>query len=229
MTKIDIRTVPETFTVWPAAYRLCPVRVPSEDVLSEYGDSDALEQLIALTSPLERHKAGAVPQKEGGGAGTAHSVMAGFSSPYPEWRFSAGKLPHMVVGDCLQAVTEFVCDMYGGFLRDTAQGPCRMNFLLERYSTVGNFKDISDKEVFAGCYEAVDYSVPQMLAQEVAASETAGLLYTAKQGKLLVLTKASAIRFRGNERSFSLEWDGNAFTRIFDYRDMHWRKLRSKK
>ena len=230
MAMLDIRSIPDSFVKWPAAYRLRPVRVPADHALKDYGEDEAgLNELIAFTAPVGRWRDGKITLEQGAEVGTAPEITEGFANPYPEWRFNSRSLPHMVVADTVQAAAEFAVEIYGVFLRDTGQPPCRMNFLMERYTLDGSFKDVTDREVFSGCYSSNDHSVSQQVAADISSSESSGLLYGSESGNIAVVTKAKVLSWRGQERALSFEWNGSAFTRVFDYRDLHWRELGTKK
>ncbi|MCK0070797.1 hypothetical protein [Kordiimonas laminariae] len=230
MVKLDIRSIPDSFLKWPAAYRLKPARVPADHALKDYGEDEAaLDELIGLTAPTGRWQDGKIALEQGTEIGTAPEILEGFANPYPEWRFNPRSLPHMVVGDTIEAAVAFISEIYEAFLRDTNQPPCRMNFLLERYTLEGSFKDVTDREVFPACYSMADHSVSQQVVVDVAGSGNAGLLYEEEGGTVAVITQAKALKWHGQERAVVLDWDGARFTRMFDYRGLYWRDIGTKK
>lgn len=67
--------------------------------------------------------------------------------------------------------------------------------------------------------------MPQQVTQDIAASDHAGLIYDSKSGLVAVITKATALKWHGQERALTLHWNGTEFTQMFDYRDLYWREL----
>lgn len=223
---IDPRSVPRTALDWPAAFRLRPARLPASDPLSLFGEScDDLRLLKDLTSPAARHKSGAVPLPFDVLAGTSEPVLSGFANSLPEWRFADRNTAHMVLGSSIAAAVAVAVEIYGRFMRDTKQAKSTLSFAVERFRLAGSFCDVSDMELFPGCYSDAHYGVPQKLVAALKSENEAGLVFDALAGQAAVILKPELLVFAGNERGLALEWDGARFERVYDYRDMYWRDL----
>lgn len=226
VASIDPRSVPTNNLDWPVAFRLRPARIPDVAPLDIFGEeSDGLEQLRALTSPAARHKSGVVPLPHEFQPGTPDVVVAAFAASLPEWRFAETGLSHMLLGSSVAAAITLAREVYSQFMADTEQKPSVLSFIVERFRVAGGFADVSDEELFPACYTGSDHSAPQRLTRELAEEARAGLVFSVAGGLGAVVLKPDAVSRAGLERGVALEWNGKAFTRAFDYRDMFWRDL----
>jgi len=188
-------------------------------------DSAGLQALIDLTSHTGRHDRDVVPLSFPAPLNMPAAVRAAFAFPAPEWQFSDGTVPHIVVADTLRAAITSATERYGQFLRDTEQGPCTLSFVVERYRLTGDFHTITDREVFAPCYNSADFSVAHALVNSLSTEKANGLIYDCLVGETALVLKPACLSGFNTERSVALDWNGAAFERYYDYRDLHWSRL----
>ena len=224
---IDPRSVPKTRVNWPVAFRLKPAKFPGTAPLSLLV-SDGASQLAALkdtTSPAVRHKLRQVPLPLKVPAGTPTTILSAFASSVPEWRFAARGTPHMVLASSVTAAVSVASEIYSQFMRDTAQKASTLSFVVERFCLAGQFSDICDSETFPACYAGPSITVPQQLVTAINENGEDGLVFDVIGGQAAVALNPATIKNAGLERALALEWNGETFHRLYDYRDMYWRDL----
>lgn len=225
-TVVDPNSIPKRQLTWPAAFRLRPTAIPQNPYAAAVADDEAgIEALIAHCSSIERHNRGLVPLPFPSDLTVPETVLAAFANPAPEWQFAPAGLPHLAVAENAKAAIRMGAETFGQFLKDTDEGPCRVSFVLERFVLKGSFHEITDTEVFSGCYDTVDYTVPHRLVGALHTVEADGLIYARSEGNCAVVLKAGCFSGCASERALALDWDGIGFSRYFDYRDLYWADL----
>ncbi|MBL4836474.1 MAG: hypothetical protein JKY34_02760 [Kordiimonadaceae bacterium] len=229
---IDPQTLDCVAVKWAAAFRLRPMAMPSAPTLAVLGeDEQDLLSLIDVRSPRARHDTGAARHNFTHHALMPSAVRSAFAHPSPEWRFALSATPHMVVCQNIRAAVCTASEQYGQFLKDTEQAACQLSFAMERYVLSGDFFDARDTDTFSACYgpHALDgrASAAQDLVADLGAQGADGLLYTTDEGSCAVVLNPDCVRVYAKERALAMQWDGNEFTRYFDYRDLHWVGLSS--
>jgi len=224
---IDPRSVPRTHAKWAAAFRLKPAKIPGTEPFAFFGQhsEESLTALKNLTSPAARHLSQKVMLQTGIPVGASKSVLSAFASSLPEWRFVARGTPHMVLASTVGGAVAVATEIYGQFMRDTGQKSSMLSFVVERFHLAGTFADVCDSETFISCYDDKENQVPQHLVDALASSDEDGLIYDAGAGLAAVILNPAAITSASNERALALEWNGERFYRVYDYRDMYWRDL----
>jgi hypothetical protein len=224
--QIDLRTVPKHSLDWPACYRLRPFRIPADDTMDSFGeDSSLLQELRLMTAPTARHALGKAVLPTDFPAAVSRQVLAAFATSAPEWRFAQRGRPHLAVSSRISTALATGVEIYGQFMRDTAQPATRMSFILERYRLTATVADVSDQELFPKCYESQDHLPAQELVETVASAGIAAVVYAEKGGQSAVVIDPSALSYSDDERALTFEWDGSHFAQAYDYRDLFWRSL----
>lgn len=226
---IDPRSVPRTMTNWPSAFRLKPAKLPATQPLAQL-EPKGVEKLLSLkdmTSPSARHREKSVLLQHSMPVGAPETVVSAFATSVPEWRFAARGRAHMVLASSIAAAISVASEIYGQFLRDTKQPTSCLSFSIERFCLTGHFADVCERETFPTCYEDQNKEAPQGLVNALSIAGEDGLIFETSAGQAAIVLNPEAITRGGLERAMALEWDGNAFHRAFDYRDMYWRDLSS--
>jgi len=223
---IDPRSVPKVMIDWPVAFRLKPANLPESNSFTAMGKNvEGLRALKNLTSPAARHGSGAVPLPLDVPPGTSRSVVSAFAGSLPEWRFATREMAHMVLAASIPAAIAVAIEIYGQFMRDTSQSASTLSFQVERFHLKGKFADVADEELFPACYDLTDSTVSQRLASSLNVQGEDGLVFETGSGLAAIVLAPKLISRAGVERALALEWNGENFHRVYDYRDMYWRNL----
>lgn len=222
----DIDRVPVGAVRWPAAFRLRPASVPAKRLADRWGiDLAGIEELARLCSPTARHDQGVVRLPFEADISVPAAIRAAFAHPMPEWRLAPGDMPHVTVSATLSAALAVASELYGRFLQDTKQPACQLSFVLERYQMTGIFHDVTDMELYKAYYSSGEDRHAHQFIKALYDAKADGAIFSVGGSQSAIVLNPERLQGGARERAVALEWNGDVFTRYFDYRDLHWGAL----
>lgn len=226
---VDPRAIPTVQISWTMAMRLRAVRLPAEDKLRSLCDTDegfqALNTLADLTDARQRVLKGEVGHQTLEDATDKDNLYTGYFYQKPAWQFGDGQMPGLVVSETMAGALSHAVDAYSGFLKDGNADALTMHFILDRMKLRANLHDLTDMDAFGDLYQGEDHIKPQKTVRNLLAADSAGLLYGHAQTRHAVILKPELLTDVQTERAIALQWDGQRFTRLFDYRDLYWKDI----
>lgn len=219
---------------WPAAYRIVPTRYPPIDLYERITGDPAKWELLAaieaITNPRVRDEIGEIrlaPVDERVSGPGASWVMAPFTHLNPRGsRFSDGAYGVYCAADRLPtAIQETVYHM-GRVYADGSDEPHDEDMRVLVGVIQGRFNDLTQNGVATPYLDPDSYANSQELGRGIRDAGGDGIVYPSVRNPphpCVAAFRPKVVGIPAPERHLKYHWDGEAISRVFDYRAEIWR------